>query len=194
MITIYFDNMNKQVSFDLYRLYTTMTQQNIVTAFLGDFDHTTTTTLLQNFKAKMVFLETTAGINKRIYKIMVECLENISRYKVSKLIDTKVPSDSAIFLLAKQQNIFYISTGNYIKAAQVDVLQTKIDTINSFSKIELKKHYKQRLSESKPGGNNGAGVGLIDIVIKTGAPLRYRFLKISEHYSFFILEVAIETN
>lgn len=194
MITFYFDNMNKEISFDLHRLYTTMTQQNITTAFLGDFDHATTTTLLQNFKAKMSFLETATGINKKIYKIMVECLENIGRHKISKLIDAKVPSDSAIFLLAKQQDTFYISTGNYIKTDQINVLQTKIDTINSFSKTELKKYYKQILSESKPEGKGGAGIGLIDVVIKTGTPLRYRFLKISEHYSFFILEVAIQTN
>ena len=168
-----------------------MTEQNIITAFLGDFDHSTTTALLENFKKKMAFLETTTSINKRVYNIMVESLENIGRHNVSKLIDNEVPSDSAIFLFAKQHEIFYITTGNYIKTARIDALQKQIDTINSFSKTGLKKYYKQVLSESKPDDSIGAGLGLIDIAIKTGAPLKYRFLKKSEQYSFFILEITI---
>lgn len=191
MITIYFDNINKPLSFDIHRLYATMTEQSIITAFLGDFDHNTTTTLLENFKKRMTTLETSTGINKRVYKIMVECLENIGRHKVSKLIHNEVPSDSAIFLIAKKEDAFYISTGNYINVAQAKTLQEKIDTINSFTKVNLKKHYKQVLAESKQNNSVGAGIGLIDIIIKTDNPLKYRFLTISDQYSFFILEITI---
>lgn len=191
MITYYIENMNKFAIFDLHHWYTLMANQSIITAYLGNFDHFTTTSLLQNFKKRMSDLETSTAINKRIYKIMVESIENIGRHKVSKIVHCEVPSDSAIFLLAKQQNVFYISTGNYIEENKVETLRQKIDTINGFNRTDLKKYYKQVLLESKQNNTIGAGIGLIDIVLKTGKPLKYCFLKISEQYSFFILEATI---
>ncbi|OFY98400.1 MAG: hypothetical protein A3K10_05380 [Bacteroidetes bacterium RIFCSPLOWO2_12_FULL_31_6] len=169
-----------------------MVKQNILMAFLGDFNHTTTTSLLNNFKRKMNFLETATGINKKVYKVMVECLENISRHKASTLKDKKAPSDAAIFMLIEHEEQFCIMTGNYLKTESIEPLQQKLDKINSLDKTGLQEFYRTIISAPRSYTHNGAGLGLIDISLKTSSPLKYRFQKISEQYSFFTLEVNIK--
>lgn len=184
--------MNQGTNTNLFDLYKMMEEQNILMTFLGDFNHTTTTSLLANFKRKMNFLETAIGINKKVYKVMVECLENISRYKISKLKDNNAPSDSAIFLLIEHEDRFCVMTGNYLKTESIEPLQQKIDKINSLDKEGLQEFYRQVTSSPRSNANNGAGLGLIDVRIKTNSTLNYRFRKISEQYSFFTLEVNIK--
>lgn len=183
--------MKKQETINIYNLYKEMTENNIITAFLGDFNHTTTTALLNKFKRGMAFLETSTGINKKVYKVMVECLENVSRHKVFQQNNKNVPSDLALFLFQKQPNAFVIITGNYIQKNTTDALRKHIDKINSLDKNSLQEYYREVISAPRINDNIGAGLGLIDIALKAGTPLIYHFKEVHEQYTFFTIQTTI---
>lgn len=183
--------MQEQENLNVYNLYKEMTENNILTAFLGDFNHSITTSLLNKFKRKMAFLETTTGINKKVYNVMVECLENVSRHKVCKTKNKDVPSDLAIFLLQKNQNTYCVITGNYIHNRDKQPLYEHIDKINLMSKEELKEFYRGVISLPYKKDKNKAGLGLIDIALKSENPLYYHFKAINNQFTFVTMQITI---
>lgn len=118
---------------------------------------------------------------------MVECLENICRH--AEIVEyTDTPS---LFCLGKTDQFYYIISGNYIKNGNVDVLKNKLDMLNNMNKSEVKQKYREVLSLRQLSEKGGAGVGMIDMVLKSENKLDYRFVPIDDTYSFYTLKVSI---
>ena len=84
-----------------------------------------------------------------------------------------------------------IITGNYIDNAKVESFKENIDKINGMTEEELKKHYRESLSNNELSHKGGAGLGMIDIARKSGHKLEYRFDQVNDNISFFSLIVKI---
>ncbi len=168
-----------------FEVYQFMSEKNILIAFTGYFDHLVTTSLLKNIKNKLSVLRSTTGIDKKVYNVLVESIENISKYSTNK------NQNIAMLLLCKSETHFTVITGNHILNNDIDELKKKLDKVASLSLAELKKMYREQML-SKRTHENSAGLGIIDIAIKSDNHIKYDFKQLTELTSFYLFQTEIK--
>ncbi len=180
---------------DIYDLYQTMERENILLSFKGVVTSDLLSSVLSIMESKMDYMEESPKMKKKVFNVLVECLQNLYHHideadeeKTRNLIESK----SALFMIAKKDDSFVIQTGNYIDVSQAEELKMRLDQINSLDKDELKKLYQEVLNNGSMSDKGTAGLGMIDIARKSGNPLEYQFLPISDTQKFFCLNIKID--
>ena len=176
---------------DLYEFYDKMERNNILLSFKGDVTSDLLTSILQIMESKMDNLQEDSKTKKKVYNVLVECLQNLYHHMDDTAVDSVEGQRSAIFMIGKMDNVYNVITGNYIYNENVSGLKKRLDDVNSLSKEELKEYYKQILNNGEMSLKGGGGLGMIDIARKTGQKLHYNFMPIDDKISFFSLNIKI---
>ncbi len=184
---------------DLYDFYDKMERNKIMLSFKGDVTSELLTSILQIMEAKLENLQEESKIKKKVYNVLVECLQNLYHHmdEMSAAVDVNATevepkvTRSAIFMIGKQGEHYTIITGNYIFNKNVANFKAKLDKINAMDKEQLKEYYKEVLAEGGFSEKGGGGLGMIDIARKSGHTLDYVFDPIDDVYSFFNLTIKI---
>ncbi len=129
-------------------------------------------------------------IKKRIFFILVECLQNIAKHQ-DKLPDN-VEHEPAIVIIQKRNRRYYVTTGNILENSHVEDLKLKLTKINDMEAKQLKEYYNEVLLNLEISDKGGAGLGLISMARKTvDNKLYYDFKKINDKLSYFYLRTEI---
>ena len=180
---------------DLYNLYLKMEQEDIILSFKGDISRDLLSSIYQIVEARMDSEKEDPKRKKKLFQVLVECLQNLYNHIESFQSTPGSPSEhsgSAIFMIGKGEEAGYrIFTGNFILNENMSGLKERIDKINAMNPVELKAYYLERLSATELSEKGGAGLGIIEIARKSGNTLEYDFHKTSDNYSFFTLSVKI---
>lgn len=117
--------------------------------------------------------------------IAIELFQNIIKYAYK---DTSL---NVQFFQTRRLNNgnFLISSSNIIPSKMVEDIKAKIDKINSLDVKELKKHYREVLLNGQYSDKGGAGLGLIEMRRKTSQYIDYKFVKINDSQSVFLIAV-----
>ena len=183
---------DKQNSLDfVYDFYLKMKKNNINLAYEGEITHQITRAFTSLTENNMIKDQDYNSVQKKVFHVMVECLQNISKHAENKynLISSK--DGRGIFMVSKGKTEYNVTTGNVIDNSKVKILEDILENVNSLDKKELNKLYKQQIREGRLSDKGGAGLGFIDIARKTGQKLIYSFLKIDDNNSFFVLTSTI---
>jgi Family of unknown function (DUF6272) len=179
------DNIN------IHDFYNKMEDGNIMLSFKGEVTSDLLTSVLQIMESKMETLEEPPKIKKKVYNILVECLQNLYHHIDEDDLTTKANEKSALFMIRKVDGEYSIMTGNYIAVENVELMRTRLDRINQMDKDALKTYYKEVLNNGEMSAKGGGGLGMIDIARKSGKKLDYDFIGIDESFSFFSLNVKV---
>ena len=170
--------------------YGLMSDQQILLAYLGEVTPDLINAILKGVKNDNVaFQEEEILTKKKVYNIIVESLENIARH--SDVVEKG--QHLSLFLLGKQDRNYFVISGNYIYNDQVENLKNMIDHVNALDKNDIKKVYRNILAEGKFSVKGGAGLGIIDMAIKSGNKLEYTFIPVEDKISFYILKTQINS-
>lgn len=181
---------------NIYNLYKTMEQDNILLSFKGVVTSDLLTSVLQIMESKMTFLEESPKTKKKVFNVLVECIQNLYHH-----IDVNsdglahrevIEAKSSLFLIAREKDYFQIRTGNYVDKESAKDLSDKLEKINCMDKDELKLYYQEVLKTGSVSEKGTAGLGMIDIARKSGNKLEYKLLDINDTTSFFCLSVKID--
>jgi hypothetical protein len=166
-----------------------MTGSGILLDYAGKVDYETTNHLLKTLKKSEKFLSLDKTTGKRLYAILVECLENITRYSsVNFTNDHRFQP----FILARRQNDkIILKTGNPVKNDQKVKLISKLDIVNKMEDEALTALYEEIINKEINQGENGAGLGFIIMKSKSGNNIDYSFNIIDNHFSFFEINILI---
>jgi hypothetical protein len=93
--------------------------------------------------------------------------------------------------LAKDENGYSITTGNFIPNSDVKGWKAHFDTVNQASKEEIRTLYREQLHHGELSEKGGAGLGIIDIARRSGEKLHYEFQDCHDGNSFFSLKVTV---
>ncbi len=170
-----------------FEVYQFMSEKNILIAFTGHFDHLVTTSLLKNIKNKLSNLQSVTGIDKRVYNILVESIENISKYSSR----TSQGQNIAMLLLCKSDDHFTVITGNHVLNKDVPALKERLEKISKLNPTELKKLYREQMLSTRVD-DNSAGLGIIDIALKSGNKIKYDFKPMTDLTSFYLFQTEIK--
>ncbi len=176
---------------NIYDFYDKMERNNIMLSFKGDITSELLTSVLQIMESKLDNLQEEPKIKKKVYNVLVECLQNLYHHLDEVSADQNDKVRSAIFMIGKIDNQYNIITGNYIKNTNIEGLKKRLDDINLLTKEELKEYYKLVLSNGEMSSKGGGGLGMIDIARKTGQKLNFNFSPVDDKYSFFSLNIKI---
>ncbi|MBN8703128.1 MAG: SiaB family protein kinase [Bacteroidetes bacterium] len=166
-------------------------KHDVILAFAGEIDNKTMNTIIGNIDDKIEKLSLDPITKKRFYHVMVECLENLYRHNEPIPNQNSTETPFAVFTLLKENEDYFLTTGNYIKNDQVDVLKDKIEKINRMTLEEKKIFYREVLSNKTFSEKGGAGLGMIDIALRSSDALSYEFKPINDNYSFYVFQTKI---
>ncbi len=128
-------------------------------------------------------------VQKRLYSILVECLENNLKYH--HVIHQPHRHQQTELSLTNEGDILVLCIGNYIHNKETNNLIHKIDTINALTLDEKNKLYRESIAKARISDKGGAGLGLIEIARNSRKPLKYFIQTEGIDYSFFNFEISI---
>jgi hypothetical protein len=160
--------------------------------YQGPLSFSTIDALLSEFKVAAQEHQLSFRIYKKMLSIMIEALENISKY--SDQFECE-PSEMEGFCpmcqINRNSKDIELVTRNPVKNDDVEGLRLKIDMVNSRNREELKLLYRTTITNGQFSPKGGAGLGLIEMVKTTGNKLEYQFENLNKDYSMYTLRAVM---
>jgi len=168
---------------DTYKVYEEMRDNKVLLSYKGEVSFDMIKSLLDIIEARLEREEHNPKTKKKVFNVVVECLQNLG-FNIQD-------SEEAVINLWVEDGCYQVATGNYILKKNIERLQRWLEEINTLSKGDLRKRYKEILDDDTFGPYGGAGLGFIDIARKSGQPLNYTFEKVDDTVSFFSFRIQI---
>lgn len=178
-----------------YELYKRLDDENIIMSFKGVVTSELLTSMIHIMELKLRYLDEAPRIKKKVFNVLVECLQNLFHHTEANLESSAYQeniANSALVIIIRDQSKFMIRTGNFIEKVRVGKLRQRMTEINSLNEVELRDLYRENLKNSQISEKGTAGLGMIDIARKSGNKLDFEFLDIDEKTCFYSLNVVID--
>lgn len=174
----------------VYKLHEVLGKKKIILAFEGGFTQSLAKNILSLTEQRMNQNHEKEPVKKKVFNVMVECLQNIVKHadEVTKPEDWM---NDGIFMIGKDDNGYFLVSGNFIYNTEIPILEAKIKYVNSLDKSDLARLYKTKLQMTTLSDKGGAGLGLIDIARKSGQSLEYNFSNVDSKISFYTLTTRV---
>jgi hypothetical protein len=168
-----------------------MKAHEITLVYEGEITHQITKAFTSLTESNMAKEEESGTVQRKVFHVMVECLQNISKHADDFGPEDYLFAGRGIFMVSKRETEYTVTTGNAVDNSRVEETRVMLDHINSLTKEDLNELYKKQMKAGRLSEKGGAGLGFIDIVRKTGRKLDYHFLPITAQTSFFLLTSSI---
>lgn len=160
-------------------------------SYVGKPSHDMINLILEMSESKLKAIESRSNVVKRIINILIEILQNILNHGVDFSV---VNNQSFMFSLSKEEQNYLISTQNFIQTGKVEELIDKLNGYLALSDEDLTRTYRNTLNNGGFTSKGGAGLGLINIVRKSGGNINYKFTKVDQENSLFKLNLKVSVN
>ena len=180
------------MNFSIENYFSEQSKENLILYYKGNVDSDAINRALDSVEAKLVAANEKLGLRKKVYNVLIESLQNLYHHVDKAPIDFCEKGDKfGMLRIIKFDGGYNIITGNFILSGNIVELEEKIKKINGSSQEEVKELYKFILNRQRISAKGGGGLGLVDIVRKTGNKLGYSFVKYDDEYSFFYLNILV---
>ncbi|MBS1637556.1 MAG: SiaB family protein kinase [Bacteroidetes bacterium] len=181
-------HVNNNIS--LNEFYELMEKHEVIMVYGGEFSQDMTKSFLAMAETTFHNIQANETVVKKVYNIMMEALQNICKHEFKITDECQMKKDS-IFMIAENNNEYQVITGNVIKPEILEIIKSKIDTVNALDQEGLKAMYKEARLNSTISSVGGAGLGFIDIARKSGNRISYHFSPVEGGLYYFIQMVTV---
>jgi len=164
-----------------------MAENNIYMIWSGHVSQGIGEEVLSITESRLSEEDVNSNLRRRVFNIMVEMLENVSKYNVGK--ENEKEYGMPVVVLRFDNGRFIITTANLVMNDKVDELNKKLDLVNSMKRGELKELFYSSLADQSIETDSTGNLGLVSMARKSGSNLDYHFQRISDRYSYFRLTV-----
>jgi tetratricopeptide (TPR) repeat protein len=164
--------------------------KEVIIEYKGIIDIEKIEDLISKTKEKLQNVELKNQVKKKTINILVECLENIQKYSSDKDIENNYLPEVSVFY---NNDFLTIESKNPIDKSNIEKLEKHIELVNNYDKENLKKLYEEVISNGNLSEKGGAGLGLIDIALKSNNKIEYSFSEIDSELYYFKLKILINT-
>ena len=121
--------------------------------------------------------------------MMVELLQNVCNHGA-------IPSGAGqgipgVLVITTENTGCSVMAGNYISKDKIAKLSAKIDKANSCAFSELEAVYQEEMMKDQEPGQKGAGLGFIDMRMKSSNKIDYSLVDFDSNFSFLSISVSI---
>jgi len=161
-----------------------------ILSYQGPLSFSTIDWLLSEFKMAVQDHEIPFRTYKKTISLMIEALENITKYSDQFLCNGDHKSGFCpSFQINQNSSKMELITRNPVKKEDVDSLRARIDYVNNQNREELKELYRSTITNGEFTPKGGAGLGFIEMAKTTGNKLEYTFENLSNEYSLYTFRV-----
>jgi Family of unknown function (DUF6272)/SiaC family regulatory phosphoprotein len=165
-----------------------MSQSGVFLEYRGLLDFSVIDSLLIKLKKTGEYIALNKTTAKRVYSMVVECLENISKHAALKAADN--PTMYSHISVRMDNDKIIIVCGNPVVDEAKENISARIDFINSSDEETLKAQYKKRIKSDIISDDRCAGLGFIYMALKSGNKLSYSFIPLDDGYSYFEIRIT----
>ena len=173
----------------VFDLHQAMISENLILVYEGEFTQEITKSILSMVERNMDSVGEDSAIKRKVFNVMVECLQNIVKHSESEGNAGK--DHTAIFMIGKNENEYIITSGNPVNQEDKEKITEKLEYINKQDRDGLKALYKEIIKTGSISEKGGAGLGFVDMARKSGEKLIFDFKDIEENLFFFSLQALI---
>ena len=157
--------------------------------YSGQVDYKMIDQLLKKLKKSQEFINLDKTTGKRIYAILVECLENIAKHSVKKsAVDIKI---QPTILVRKLNDKIVIKASNPVAIDKTGDLIRRLNQVNYLEEKVLSTLYENKINKVSDQEGNGAGLGFMLMKLKSGNKITYKFTRIDNDYTYFELKISV---
>jgi hypothetical protein len=167
-----------------------MADHNVYLLWQGHISPDVGKEVLSFTETKLTEEDINSMLRKRVFRILVEILENVLRYSPGREAEEK--HGMPVIMIRMDEHAYYLTTGNLILNSNVETLKYKLDVINNYDLSALKNLFIQSLSQQGTETDSTGNMGLIDMARKSKSKLEYKFEEISTLYSYYTLTVKVD--
>ena len=182
--TSFICNLDRNMGFSI-------TEMEVILEYKGEIAFDTIDLLLNKLKKLPAYQAIRKSVKKKVYSVFVECIDNIYKHKITDSLSVNSKEISPYIILTGEDDKYIISTGNVVMNDSIQNLKANLMHINQLDKIGLKSSYAEIASKDIISDEDGAGLGLITIALKTEDKINYKFITLNDQYSFFEMNISI---
>jgi Family of unknown function (DUF6272) len=181
------------MSLNIHDLYNDLERHRVMLSFKGALAPNLITALLGLVERKMDLIEPDHQVRKRVFNVVMECLQNLFHHTSTGAEQALVDVDPAqgVVVIAQSEEGYSVLTGNYMADSEVSGLREQLDHVNTLGPDGLRELYKQKLANGRYSPSGGGGLGIIDIARRSGQKLEYGFVPHDAQRTFFSLNVNV---
>jgi hypothetical protein len=166
-----------------------MSQSGLILEYRGPVDFDVTESLLSKLKKAKGFTDLDKTTARRVYALVVECLENISKHTAIQICDNK--NCEPHISVCRENDKVIISSENRVNNCQADKVAVMLDHLNRMDQVSLKIKYEHKINRETLPEENGAGLGFIIMRMKSGNKIDYGFTNVGNDLSYFKMKISI---
>lgn len=177
-----------------FLLHQRLEQHQVVLSFQGTVTPNLSLGALDAIERYTDACKETTWVRRKVFNVLVECLHNLFHHPSPRLESNRgiqLPEKSGILMVRWTESGYEVSVGNYVHAKKAQWLRSRISEINSCSPEMLKKLYRSVLVRDERTEVGGGGLGFIDIVRRSGAPIHFEFHPVDDYHDFFVYTARI---
>lgn len=188
---LFMKNMEQSLDF-IYGHFSDIEKDDMEYIYRGEITPVIVMDILDFAKSNLAKAEDTKKLKTRIYYIMGEGLQNITRHQADN-VDENVDKE-AIIAIIKKRHKYIIATGNLMFKAEEDALRKKLEKINHMDSDGLREFSKEIRNNMQLSAKGGASLGLIEMAKRSGNKLDYLIKPVDDKLSYFYLTTEIKTS
>ena len=181
----------------VHDLYDELERNRVLLSFKGGLNPELISVILGLVERKLGSMETDQRARKRVFNVVVECLQNLYHHNGQKATPEEaaaVPREpQGVVMIAHTATGYSVLTGNFMAGSDVDQLKSHLERINALTPDDLRDWYRAKLADGQYSSAGGGGLGMIDIARRSGGKLEYGFVPYDKDNAFFSLNVNVNT-
>ena len=175
---------------DLYLLRETYNQKNILLCFNGPFSQGLIEEIGNALRRHLQSEAASSSSALDVFAVYIELAQNIREYSLAQNYN-ETEACATCVVGRNSEGHYEISAGNVVEPQDAETMRARVQELSQMDKAQLKAAYKERLRAPR-NENDSAGLGLIDIARKAGAPISCSVQPTSSGQKmFFSLRVVI---
>lgn len=161
--------------------FTNQSEGDVLIAHFGEFSQDLVNSISEGMESLLYEINAPKKVVKRMFSILIEGLQNIRIHGEKDGNNLQVGH----VIVAKDEDTFNISFGNYVLRKSIKHLESRIDCLNRLTNKEIKEKYLEVLSDGLISKRGGAGLGFITIVMKSKSKISYSYDDLDGELGYF---------
>jgi len=181
------------VNVDVFDLYKTLRQADILFCFSGTISQSIVEGLGQTLRTHLERQETSSRATRNVFAILVEQMQNVINYSTENVPGPEEEGSLryGIVVVGQDNGRFFIISGNYIEEGAAQRVTALLDRMQVMDKDELKTFYRKERRKGHDPESKGAGLGLIEVARKTSLPVEHTILRTDNGRLFLTIKAVI---
>lgn len=178
---------------EMNEIYSCFRDGDIIFFYHGAVTHEVIEAMSNAFMKKMKADNIGGKLLMSLFGVFIEMAQNIARYSAERQPVADESLSYGIIRIVRNSDCCYsVEGGNKVYESDKLFLEKYLGDIKRLDETELKKRYRSKLMEQTDVLENNAGLGILEMALKSKNCFSYNFQKTDSDMYFFTLRITVK--